>query len=264
MASGKSAGSKKSKAGTSGQDAEQRANGLSEELDSAATEASESMQEAAGELTQTFRQQITSQVTAQQERAVDTLETVALLLQQAGEHARKEEKASIAQLTDQAAEQVERLSTTIRDRQPDQLINEARQLAQKQPGLFVGGALLAGFLGARFLRSSAAPQQASEQESPKKGGSSDGGQPTTGSGTGTNADSVASAAPGAVGTETSMGTGAMTGVTDTSSLEGTILEEDAAILEELEREEMLRQEDEGLGGSGTDNVSETGRGSEIR
>ena len=257
MASGKSAGSAKNTA--SGK--EQQANGLGEELESAATEASESVQEAAGELTQTFRQQITSQITAQQERAVDMLDTVALLFQQAGEHARKEDKATIAHVTDQASEHVERLSNAVRDREPDQLLTETKQLAQKQPGLFVGGALLAGFLGARFLRSSAQAQQ--QQESSQSSGAADGSQATPDSGTDTHVNSGASAAPHAARTETSIGTGAVAGVTDASALEGTILEKDAAILEELEREEMVRQEDEGLGG-GSDKAAHAGSGSETR
>ena len=232
MASGKSAGSKKNTA--SGK--EQQANGLGEELESAATEARESVQEAAGEVTQTFRQQVTSQITAQQERAVDTLDTVALLLHQAGEHAHKEEQLTIAQYADQASEHVERLSNTIRDRQADQLLTETRQLAQKQPGWFVGGALLAGFLGARFLRSSAQTQQTGGQSQSSDSGAWGGGDTESG----TSADTTASAS---AETDGSLGTGAMMGVTDTSARGGTMLEEELAILDELEREEKVRKEE---------------------
>ena len=240
MASGNSAGSKQNTA--SGK--EHQANGLGEELESVAAEASESVQEAAGELTQTLRQQVTSQITAQQERAVDTLDTVALLLQQAGEHASKEEKVTIAQYTDQASEQVERLSNAIRDRQADQLLNETRQLAQKQPGWFVGGALLAGFLGARFLRSSAQTQQTGSTSQASDDGASRGDRGgDAGSGT---SDTSASAS---AETDGSSGRGAMTGVIDTSArgttyhVEEVSVEEEVSILEELAREETLRKEE---------------------
>ena len=248
MASGKSAGSKQSTA--SGK--EQQANGLGEELEGAATEASESVQEAAGELTQTVRQQVMSQITAQQERAVDTLDTVALLLQQAGEHASKEEKPTIAQYTDQASEHVERLSNAVRDRQADQLLTETKQLAQKQPGLFVGGALLAGFLGARFLRTSAQPPSADSEQEQSGTDHASGGTETAQ--TGAYGSDVAGAGPYGVGATTAadVSRDATPGPTDATGLEGTLLEEDADALRELEQEDLRRPEAERINDTGSD------------
>lgn len=247
MAAGKRKGSQ-----TSTQEQEQHANGtesLGEELGSAATEASASVQDAAGEVTQNLRQQLTSQVTAQQERAVDTLEHVALLLQQAGEHARKEDQATIAQLADQASEQVERFSTAVRDREPERLLADTKQLAQTKPGLFVGGALLAGFLGARFLRSSAQPQtQDTAQEQAGSDQSPNGSETAP---TGAYGSDVPGSGPYGADISTTadapgMGaTGVTTGLTDPTALDGTLLEEDAVALEELEQEELLRREAEG-------------------
>lgn len=252
MASGKNAGSRKSKAGTSGKDAEQQANSLGDELESAATEAGENVQEAAGELTQTLRQQITSQVTAQQERAVDTLDTVALLLHQAGEHAHREDKATIAQYTDQASEQVERLSNAVRDRQADQLLSETKQLAQKQPGWFVGGALLAGFLGARFLRSSAQPPSADSEQEQSGPDQAPGGTGTAQ--TGAYGSDVAGAGPYGVGATTAadVSRDATPGPTDATGLEGTLLEEDVAALHELEQESLRRPGAERINDTGPD------------
>jgi hypothetical protein len=53
-----------------------------------------------------------------------------------------------------AADQVERLSTYLRDSSFEDVIREAEDMARRQPLLFLGGAFLAGFLGARFLKSS--------------------------------------------------------------------------------------------------------------
>lgn len=273
MASGKTKKSEK----TSGEQANGTEN-LGEELEGAASEATETVQQAADGLTQNFREQITGQVTAQQERAVDTLETVALLLQQAGEHARKEENETIAQYADKASEQVERLSNSIRDKELDQLLSDSKQFAQQQPGLLVGGALLAGFLGARFLRSSAKAQQASEEQdaaesgdSETEGQSSDAGADASDtSGTGgygaTAADygdtSATAADMGAY--DTAPATGAMTEAAEADVLEAMILEEEAAVLVELEQEELLRQEEEGIGGSTTDDTFDDGLDLETR
>lgn len=272
MASEKNTGSKKNASGNSNKkDKEQQTENLGEEIGNAASEASETVQGAASDLTQNFRQQITGQITEQQKRAVDALETVALLFQQAGEHARKEENETIANYADRAAEQIEKLSHTIGDREVDQLVSETKQLAQKQPGLFVGGALAAGFLAARFLRSSSQEQESQNGQQQQQGSSESSGEGQ--SGTSESSGQGQAGTPGAYGTglgtpgvpygqaaavdveievDTIPGAGSTAGTTDTSALEGTILEEDAAILEELEEEERLRREAEKRDGSAGD------------
>jgi ElaB/YqjD/DUF883 family membrane-anchored ribosome-binding protein len=111
-------------------------------------------------LTDQVRQQATSQLTSQKERAVDTLETVALLLHQAGEHAHQQDKALIADYVDKAAQQVSSFSESLGQQDVTQIVQTTKDFARREPMLFVGGALAAGFLGARFLRSSA--QQAEQ------------------------------------------------------------------------------------------------------
>jgi hypothetical protein len=229
------------------------ASGIGEELGAAASEAGDSVQAAAGELTQTFQQRITSQVTAQQERAVDTLETVALLLQQAGEHARKEDKAGIADYADQAAQQIERFSTAIRDREPDQLLSDTRQLAQQRPGLFLGGALLAGFLGARFLRSSAQAQQAGSDQTSQEA--------STGSGDAVGDQESPSSGSFETGSSTSDAYGDATApVPDLTAMDlgdDAILEEEGAILTDLADEELLDAHEADFGASDGNTVTGT-------
>lgn len=261
MAAAKNTGTgSKKKAGPASKEQDQQtsdANNLGEEVAAAASDARKSLGDAASGATQNFRQQITERITAQQERAVDTLETVALLLQQAGEHARKEEKATVAEYTDRAAEQVERLSDAIRDREADQLITETKQFAQRQPGLFVGGALAAGFLATRFLRSSAQPQASNGQQEAAAGGELSG------------EDNASSGAYGgeellAHAGDVSMGAGAAMGTSSASALGGTTLEEDAAILAAVEEEALLQQQGEGLGGTTGESFSDSAFDSETR
>lgn len=234
---------------------------VADELGTAASQGSKSIQEAAGGISTNLRQQITGQVTVQQDRAVDTLEHVALLLHQAGEHARKEDKVGISDYADRAAEQLERFSKMIGDREPDQLLSETKELAQRQPALFVGGALVAGFLGARFLRSSEknvesnGHQDSDDNKDSGDTGGSQGYQQSAESdahGTGVDYGNMSASMESAI-LDIPGGSGAVTGSTDTASLEGTLLEEDAAILMELEEEERIRREQEGLGGTSADN-----------
>lgn len=241
---------------TDRRDTEQQATSAADvaaEIGTAASEAGESVQAAASGLTQTFQQRITSQVTAQQERAVDTLETVALLLQQAGEHARKEDKAGIAEYADQAAQQIERFSTAIRDREPDQLLSDTRQLAQQRPGLFLGGALLAGFLGARFLRSSAQAQQAASDQTTEES--------STGSGDAGSDQESPSSGSFDTGSSTSNAYGDATApVPDLTAMDlgdDAILEEEGAVLTDLADEELLGADEADLGTSDGDTVTGT-------
>lgn len=106
-------------------------------------------------LSHQVQQQVNTQVASQKDKLVDTLETVSLLLHQAGEHADLQDKAMLSQYVDQAAQKVSTWTDSLRDQDATQLLAETKNLAARQPILFMGGALALGFAGARFLRSSA-------------------------------------------------------------------------------------------------------------
>lgn len=62
--------------------------------------------------------------------------------------------SGVSHLSDRAAGQVERTADYLRRRDFDGLVRDTRDMARRHPELFVGGALLAGVLLGRFLRSS--------------------------------------------------------------------------------------------------------------
>lgn len=129
-----------------------------EDLGSTASEAGEQVQDVAANITDKVREQANERIASQKEQVVDTLETVSLLLHQAGEHAHQQDKEMLASYVDKAAGQVSRWTDTLREQDVTQLGKSAAEFARREPMLFVGGALTAGFLGARFLRSSAQNQ----------------------------------------------------------------------------------------------------------
>lgn len=251
---------KKNKSETKGQDQQANDTNLTDEVTSAASEATstvtDTVQDVAGGFTQQIRQQVDDQLSTYQDRAAGILDTVALLLQQAGEHAGDADKETITTYAGQAAEKVEHWSNTIREQNVDKLLNDAKQFAQSNPGFVVGGALAAGYLGARLLGGSPKTLQSggeSEQTSGDTGYQTPAGyerafQEDVPAGDVGSTEPVVPFA-GTVVHETSLGTGTATGVTDTAGLEGTIFEEDAAILEELQNDELNRQEEEALGES---------------
>jgi hypothetical protein len=60
----------------------------------------------------------------------------------------------VAQYADKMADQVERFSNQLRDKDVEQFISDAQDLARRQPGIFIGGAFALGVFLARFIKSS--------------------------------------------------------------------------------------------------------------
>jgi hypothetical protein len=70
-----------------------------------------------------------------------------------------QEEAVFAQYIDDAAGQVEKFSQYLRDKNINDMFGDVKMMARRQPELFVAGALAAGFLLGRFLKSSNAQAQ---------------------------------------------------------------------------------------------------------
>lgn len=142
------------------------------DLGTAAAEATEQVRDQVSGLSQQVRQQATEQLASQKERLADTLDTVALLIHQAGEHADLQDKAMFSGYVDKASSQVGQWSETLREREVTQLLDDTVQFARRQPMLFFSGALAAGFAGARFFRSSAQQPEQETENAPAAGNES--------------------------------------------------------------------------------------------
>jgi hypothetical protein len=68
------------------------------------------------------------------------------------------EMPAAAEFIESAARRIEEKSADYRDRSLDEIFGEITAFARRQPIAFFGGALLAGFVFSRFLKSSP-PQQ---------------------------------------------------------------------------------------------------------
>ena len=66
---------------------------------------------------------------------------------------------TIARMAECAAEGLEQVSGAIQRRDLDGLIRETESYARRQPVLFFGAAVIAGFLAVRFMKSSSQPQR---------------------------------------------------------------------------------------------------------
>lgn len=101
------------------------------------------------------REQATAQLSSQKTKATDGLGSVAQAVRQTTQHLRNEQHDTVARYAEQAADQIERFSQRLKEKDVSELMNDAQQLARRKPALFVGGAFALGLIGARFMKSSA-------------------------------------------------------------------------------------------------------------
>ncbi len=87
-------------------------------------------------------------------RVAERVSSVAHAFRKTGEQLREEEQGDLAGYTDRVAEQVEKVSGYLEGKGLRDVMDDVSAFARRQPGLFVGGALVAGLVAARFLRSS--------------------------------------------------------------------------------------------------------------
>jgi ElaB/YqjD/DUF883 family membrane-anchored ribosome-binding protein len=107
-----------------------------------------------GSIVGRVRERAAAQLSTQKDRATDGLGTVAQAVRQSAQQLRENRHDAIAQYVEKAGDQIDRLSTQLRNRDVGELVNEVQRFARKQPALFVGSAFAIGVIGARFLKSS--------------------------------------------------------------------------------------------------------------
>ena len=97
----------------------------------------------------------TSQLSAQKDKATEGLGSVAQAVRQTTQNLRDQQHDTVAQYVERAADQIERISEGLKNKDVTELFDDAQRLARQQPALFIGGAFALGLVGARFLKSSA-------------------------------------------------------------------------------------------------------------
>jgi len=132
--------------------------GIVEQAQQKVGEVAGQVQDKAGEVVDQVRQQATTRIDQQKDQATASLWNFANAIRDTGNTLRDKDQGAIAQVTDKAAEQVERISAYLAHRDVGQILTEVQHFARRQPGIFVGGAFALGLLGARFLKSSSQPQ----------------------------------------------------------------------------------------------------------
>ena len=100
------------------------------------------------------QQKTKSALADKKEQAIGELGNIAQALRQTGAQLQKQDQKAVAQYTEKAAQQIDRVSGYLSNRDIDQLIEEGEGLARRNPELFLGVTFGLGLLAARFIKSS--------------------------------------------------------------------------------------------------------------
>ena len=101
-----------------------------------------------------MKESATSQLGAQKDRATDGLGSVAQAVRHSTQQLRDQQHETIAQYVEQAAEQLERFASRLKEQNIGDLGRQAQNLARRRPAIFIASAFALGVIGARFLKSS--------------------------------------------------------------------------------------------------------------
>lgn len=101
------------------------------------------------------RQRATAGLESQKQRATEGLGRVAQAVRGTGDQLRGQEHSSFAEYVDKAAEQIERVSRRIEEKEVGELVDDVRRAARRHTAAVAGSAFVLGLLTARFLKSSA-------------------------------------------------------------------------------------------------------------
>lgn len=137
--------------GWQGQQEQGAAQQVKDEVKGLAQQAKDETKKLAGQA----KGQVEQLVGQQRDQVVNRLGSVAGALRDAGRKLQDEDEGGFGRYADQAAQQVDKLSNYLREKDLNALVRDTETLARRRPDLFLGGTFLAGLLLARFLKASA-------------------------------------------------------------------------------------------------------------
>jgi ElaB/YqjD/DUF883 family membrane-anchored ribosome-binding protein len=166
----------------------------------------ERLQQAAGDIADKAGRTAERQAPMTMKRVGDTLDDVARAVRDSGGQMR-EQRPEIANVADTAAERVEGVASYLREHDAREVLDQAGQLARRQPALLIGGGLLLGLVAGRLLRSGAEPMAAGGGSAQWTGSAGSTGYGSTGYGGSTGYTGTSSTASGVTTPGSGYGTG---------------------------------------------------------
>lgn len=110
--------------------------------------------EAKNELRDAARQQAESLLDRQKAAAADQAERVTTVLHKMADEFERQEQPYFSGCINELAKRSDTFSRNLRERDLESLMEQTRHYSRQHPALFMGGAIAAGFMLSRFMRSS--------------------------------------------------------------------------------------------------------------
>jgi UDP-N-acetylglucosamine 2-epimerase len=135
-------------------DVKAKASDLTDGVTRATQENASQLGNSARDMANTAKDKVESEVRERKSVGADYIGSIA----QATHRAANEFETEIPQAAHyirQAAEQMQGVANTVRERDVRELVGEVQSFARRQPTLFFGGAVVLGFAALRFLKSAA-------------------------------------------------------------------------------------------------------------
>lgn len=129
--------------------------GASSDTKQAFNQSKEQVKQSAAEMAGRAKEQGRQMFSGQKEKAVGQMDAVARALRSTADQLSNEDQPQTGRYVGFAAEQLESFGQRLREKDLDGLINDAQNIARRSPVAFFAGSVAAGFLLARFLKSSA-------------------------------------------------------------------------------------------------------------
>ncbi|MEO6239228.1 MAG: hypothetical protein ABIQ52_19715 [Vicinamibacterales bacterium] len=95
-----------------------------------------------------------SQLNTQKDRATSGIGSVANVVRQTTQPLRDAQQETMAHYVEQAAGQLDRFSTALKEKDVSELLDDAQRFARRNPAIFIGSAFALGLVAARFFKSS--------------------------------------------------------------------------------------------------------------
>lgn len=96
-------------------------------------------------------------------RATETIDGLARAVHDAAGNLEQQVNPQIAQYVHRAADALDDLSESLRNKSVDELVDDARSFARRSPAVAIGAAVAVGFALARFLKATSSPTTGSYQ-----------------------------------------------------------------------------------------------------
>lgn len=130
-------------------------NGGAGQATQSASEIADQTKQAAAQVTGEAKQAARSQMATRKDQTAQGLNVVSSAVRDMGDKLRQNDQtSSYAGFVDQAANQVERAASYLRNHDVREIVGAAEDWARRDPALALGGAFVLGLIAARFLKSS--------------------------------------------------------------------------------------------------------------